>query len=275
MAIHSWREPNSSATYGAIDLDARKAIDYCNRLSAATGQKITMTHFFGKAVAEALHRHPETNVLLRFGRVYQRETADIFFQVDNHTGSRDLSGQTIENAAKKSLVEISKELTSVVRKIRSNDRSHSDVKVKSIMQRTPGTLVRYMTDFMTFLMYDLNLWSPLLSVPKNPFGSVMISNIGTLGLEWGFSPLAPYAKLPLIFLVGAITERPVVVDGKIEIAPMVAVRVTSDHRMIDGAHLAKIHSVVKEAFDDPERAFGPISNETGHEPEPHRLRSNR
>ena len=49
-----------------------------------------------------------------------------------------------------------------------------------------------------------------------------------------------------------ILERPVAVDGKVEIRPMMYVALSYDHRIIDGKESVGFLVAVKEALESPE-----------------------
>jgi 2-oxoglutarate dehydrogenase E2 component (dihydrolipoamide succinyltransferase) len=48
-------------------------------------------------------------------------------------------------------------------------------------------------------------------------------------------------------------ERPMVVNGKIEIRPMMYLALSYDHRIIDGREAVTFLVRVKEAIEDPQR----------------------
>jgi 2-oxoglutarate dehydrogenase E2 component (dihydrolipoamide succinyltransferase) len=50
-----------------------------------------------------------------------------------------------------------------------------------------------------------------------------------------------------------IQERPMAVDGKIEIRPMMYLAVTYDHRIIDGRDAVQFLVGVKDCLEDPGR----------------------
>jgi pyruvate dehydrogenase E2 component (dihydrolipoamide acetyltransferase) len=93
----------------------------------------------------------------------------------------------------------------------------------------------------------------MFGFPKDPFGSVMITNVGSLGIDVAWAPLCPYTRVPLLLTVGAISEKPWVVDGKVEVRPIMPIAVTFDHRLIDGIHAAQMAKTFKELFADPEK----------------------
>jgi 2-oxoglutarate dehydrogenase E2 component (dihydrolipoamide succinyltransferase) len=50
-----------------------------------------------------------------------------------------------------------------------------------------------------------------------------------------------------------IEDRPVALDGKIEIRPMMYLAVTYDHRVVDGKEAVTFLVRIKESVEDPER----------------------
>ena len=103
----------------------------------------------------------------------------------------------------------------------------------------------------------MNIWSPLFGTPKNSFGSVMISNIGSLGMSRGLAPLVPYSHVPMLIALGAVEEVAVVREGKVVPVRQITLGVTFDHRLIDGVVSAKMANIIKKAFANPEEILGP------------------
>jgi 2-oxoglutarate dehydrogenase E2 component (dihydrolipoamide succinyltransferase) len=50
-----------------------------------------------------------------------------------------------------------------------------------------------------------------------------------------------------------IQERPVAIDGKIEIRPMMYLALSYDHRLVDGREAVTFLVRVKESLEDPQR----------------------
>jgi 2-oxoglutarate dehydrogenase E2 component (dihydrolipoamide succinyltransferase) len=51
----------------------------------------------------------------------------------------------------------------------------------------------------------------------------------------------------------ATKERPVVVNGQIEIRPMMYLALSYDHRIIDGREAVQFLVTIKDALEDPAR----------------------
>jgi 2-oxoglutarate dehydrogenase E2 component (dihydrolipoamide succinyltransferase) len=51
----------------------------------------------------------------------------------------------------------------------------------------------------------------------------------------------------------AIQQRPVAVNGQMEIRPMMYVALSYDHRIVDGSEAVRFLVAIKELLEDPER----------------------
>ncbi|MCM2323939.1 MAG: 2-oxo acid dehydrogenase subunit E2 [Oligoflexia bacterium] len=257
VAIGTWRTAHDPSVYSILELDVGPALNYLQRIQAKTGTKVTLTHFTGKAAAETIRRHPELNCILRFGQLYPRQSVDIFFQVASDTKGSDLSGTTIRHADRKAIADIAREMQESVSAIRTQgDPAYK--KMKKTMKGLPGFLSAWMIDFSAFLQYTLNIWSPLFGIPRDAFGSLMVTNIGSLDLDMAFAPLVPYSRVPCLLAVGAVRDTPVVRDGQLAVAPVSKICVTFDHRLIDGIHASHMSKTVKKIFANPEAELGPV-----------------
>ncbi|HAR42371.1 MAG TPA: 2-oxo acid dehydrogenase [Bdellovibrionales bacterium] len=257
IALGTWGSAGDPTVYGAADYDAAPALAYIDKLRAQTGKRITLSHFVGKALALTVAQHPDINCVLRFGRFYPRQSVDVCFLVAADSAGQDLSGTIIRNADKKSISDFVTEMETNVEAIRKKG-DPAFKKMKSTMSLVPGILARAVIKFSELLMYALNLWTPLLGTPRDPFGSIMITNIGSLGLDMAFAPLVPYSRVPLLISIGAVRETPVVRDQQIVIGKMLRLTVTFDHRLVDGVQMAKMAETLANIFANPEARMGSV-----------------
>ncbi len=95
-----------------------------------------------------------------------------------------------------------------------------------------------------------------LGLPRDPFGSVMISNVGGMGINVAWAPLVPYSRVPLLMTLGAITDKAVVENGEVKVRPILPIGVMFDHRLIDGVHAAQMSAEFKKCFAEPAEYFG-------------------
>ena len=81
-------------------------------------------------------------------------------------------------------------------------------------------------------------------------GTFTITNGGIYGSMLSTPILNP----PQVGILGMhnIVERAVVVDGQIEVRPMMYIALTYDHRLVDGGEAVRFLVAVKEMIEDPE-----------------------
>ncbi|WP_428908796.1 dihydrolipoamide acetyltransferase family protein [Niallia sp. Krafla_26] len=80
--------------------------------------------------------------------------------------------------------------------------------------------------------------------------SCTISNIGSAGGQW-FTPVINHPEVAILG-IGRIAEKPIVKDGEIVAAPVLALSLSFDHRMIDGATGQNALNHIKRLLNDPE-----------------------
>jgi pyruvate dehydrogenase E2 component (dihydrolipoamide acetyltransferase) len=80
--------------------------------------------------------------------------------------------------------------------------------------------------------------------------SCTISNIGSAGGQW-FTPVINHPEVAILG-IGRIAQKPIVLDGEIVAAPVLALSLSFDHRMIDGATAQNALNHIKRLLNDPE-----------------------
>lgn len=77
-----------------------------------------------------------------------------------------------------------------------------------------------------------------------------ISNIGSAGGQW-FTPVLNYPEA-VILGIGRIADKPIVRDGEIVIAPVLALSLSFDHRIVDGVTAQLALNQIKKLLNDPQ-----------------------
>ncbi|KAJ5366933.1 Biotin/lipoyl attachment [Penicillium brevicompactum] len=90
-----------------------------------------------------------------------------------------------------------------------------------------------------------------LTIEDMAGGTFTISNGGVFGSLMG----TPIINAPQTAVLGlhAIKDKPVAVNGKVEIRPMMYLALTYDHRLLDGREAVTFLVKVKEYIEDPRR----------------------
>jgi pyruvate dehydrogenase E2 component (dihydrolipoamide acetyltransferase) len=268
LAFGTWGPPRNPTAYGALEVDVEDALAYIADLRRQSGEKITLTHLAGKAVATALAESPDVNGFVSLGRLVLRDTVDVFFQVSffdegerarggARGGAREpnLAGAKVERASEKSVVEIARALREEAEKIRAG-RDATATRATKKLSRLPGPLVRAAAHAGAFLSYDLRLDLRRFGVPQDAFGSCMVTNVGTFGIEMAWAPLIEYARVPIILTLGAVREAPAIHEGRIVARKKMNIGVAFDHRVLDGYHAGVLARRFHEVLARPAEALG-------------------
>ena len=257
IAIGTWRTAYDPSVYGTMELRMDEAVRYIAAFREKTGKKLTVSHMIAKAAAMVLKECPDANAILRWNRVYLRKRIGVFFQVvmtDEGAHKVDLSGATLYDVEGKSLVEIYDEFSAKVESVRAR-KDPALEKTRQTFLGIPyfalGTVLR----LISFLSYTLNLDLRRFGIPQDPFGSIMITNIGSLGLDTAYVPLVPYSRVPILIATGAVKDVPVVEEGKIVPGKIMRVNATFDHRFIDGFHASVMSRVLRQWLEHPFEHF--------------------
>ncbi len=269
IAIGTWRTTYDPQVYGAMRLPMEEVLRYRDAFREATGRHLTITHMMAMAVAAVLREMPDANAVLRFDQIYLREEIGVFFQVamvDDETGQIDLSGAVVRDADRKGLLAVVDEFQETVDKVRSKKDEQLEG-TRSLFQKIPLMLIHTVLNLVSTLLYTLNLDMRWAGLPRDPFGSVMVTNIGSLGLEEAYVPLVPYSRVPLLLATGAVERTPVEDEhGGVRFESTMKVFATFDHRILDGSHAATMSKVLRAWFKDPWSHFGPIPEDVSPAP---------
>lgn len=250
MSLANWKHPTDPSVYGRLEVDMTQALAYADSESERSGAKVTPTHIVVRATALALRRHSAANAIVRFNRIYERKQVDIFCQVAIAGDKPDLSGAVIRNADRKKAGDIAAELRDKALAVRE-DRDEELGKSRKSLDLLPAFLYRPVLWFLAILQYTFNLDLRFLGLPRNAFGSAMVTSIGSLGIDEGFAPLVPMSRTPIVLSVGKVSDRAVVVDGQIVIRSVCVLSACFDHRIMDGLTGGKLGAAVSRYMADP------------------------
>lgn len=256
LALATWKAPNDPTVLGHFEVDATPVLDFIGKFNTTSSTRITMTHVIAKAVALMFKKYPDLNGIIRWKKIYLRDTVDLFMQVaiseEDSKGRADLSGAIVRGCENKSIAQIADELINQSQKIRKRE----DPQFKSshsLFNFIPDFILPYFLRFMTFLVYNLGINAPKLGLPADPFGSAMITSVGSLNVQSGFAPLVPCSRVPLIICLGAIIEKPWVENHQVVVKPVAEMSVTFDHRFIDGLVASRMLKYFKGLLAEPEK----------------------
>jgi len=253
VAAAMWGKPSDPSIYGSMDLDVTETQRFIERYREKTGVRLTITHVVARAVARAFAENPDLNCKVRFGgRLERRRTVDLFVSVATEKG-KDLSGVRVDAAEELSLGELAKAVEREVTSVRSGTDS-TYTKSRNLLARTPWWLTAPLLRLTDFATNELHVHLPSQGMPRDPFGTVVLTNVGPFGIDTAFAPFLPLGRCAMLLLMSEIQLRPTVVDGAVVARPILRLCATFDHRIVDGAGAGRLAKIIRQWVEDPENA---------------------
>jgi pyruvate dehydrogenase E2 component (dihydrolipoamide acetyltransferase) len=199
----------------SVDVDMRRALGIVEDLKATAASdkpKVTLTALIVKACAWALRQHPEVNAS---------------FQGDSAAGGAIAEWDEINVGVATAI-----EAGLIVPVVKGADALG--------LRATAAQLA------------DLSgrAREGKLKIDDLQGGTFTVSNLGMFGIDRFEAILNP--PQAAILAVGRVAKRAEVTeDDKVEIRPMAALTLTSDHRVLDGASAARFLSTLKKVLEHP------------------------
>lgn len=229
-------------------VDATPLLEYCARRREESGVLVTPGVVVGMAFHRGVLTIPEFHNRVVFGRIRPFTSYDVAFAVDIGEGE-DLAPTKVYAVDTKTVVEVAQELQAGAARLRA--RADRDYETTSgIAKLVPWFALRPMLSLASLLNGGIGVRA--FGQPAHPLGSMFVTNIGSFGLDEGYVAPVPFARVPLYVCIGAVTDAPMVVDGQVVVRPRIVITATADHRLVDGAHAAKLARFVRTSLGDPD-----------------------
>lgn len=217
---------------------------------------VDVTHCLIGACSASLAHTPEMNRFTVGNRLYDRKGRYITFSMKRKKRNKKakisaVKTQLADGATFRDLVQSINEKIGVER---SDKVTYTD-KELSLFLRLPRPLLRVGIRLFHTLDY-FNLLPGSFIHPDPMYTSIFVANLGSLGMRAGFHHLYEWGNCPLFMMVGAIEDRPVVVDGKVEVQKTIHIRWSFDERIDDGLTSSYGMETVRRVLEDPHRYLG-------------------
>ena len=213
--------------YGLLEVDVTDARRLIADYKGRTGEKLSFAGFLSYCLARAVdedksiqaHRKGDKQLILF-------EDVNVGLMVERKVGEKTaLMGHVIREANRKNLREIHEEIRRVQSEPVPPGRGMPNWFRSMMMWPWP----------LSKLAIALLRWNgrrdPMISVSMG--GTVALTSVGMFGGDhsgWGLSPTLH----PIGLVVGGISLKPAVVDGRIEPREILNLTVTFDHDIVDG-----------------------------------------
>ncbi|OBI60640.1 2-oxo acid dehydrogenase subunit E2 [Mycobacterium sp. E796] len=264
IAMATWRPRKDPIIWATIDIEATRLLEYLRQVREATGQHVTPMDLVGRAAGKVIEALPGLNGRVVLGGFLPSPTVDCFFVVSLRTdlvsgaaaAGADLSGTVVRRINEKRPWAIAKELADHVERIRQGEDPQFK-KGKAMVKGLPPLLLRPVMDALGFVTESLQLPIPFLGLEGRPYGSILVSNVGTYGLDTAAAPWPTFCHVPLGIMIGAVKDKVLALGGQPVVRPVLPLSIGLDHRFVDGYQAATMAGIFRAYLADP-AAFDPV-----------------
>ncbi|MEX0987430.1 MAG: 2-oxo acid dehydrogenase subunit E2 [Bacteroidales bacterium] len=249
VAAAIYKKPSDAKILGSAELDVTDMEEFISR-KRQEGLKITLTHVFTLIVARGIKEVvPELNCYIRRGNIVERKQVDAMVSILLADGS--LSSVKVENADQLNLAECADVLATSIKDSRAGDENKT-MKMKGLVAKIPWPLRTWIFNFIKFLTVKWGISLPAAGLSSNNFGSFVMTNIGSIGLDTGYPAMFPISNVSFVFVLGKTAKKPVVIDDKVVIRRIATISSAMDHRIADAMHGGKLFRYIKQMVKEPE-----------------------
>jgi pyruvate/2-oxoglutarate dehydrogenase complex dihydrolipoamide acyltransferase (E2) component len=244
-----YKKPTDSKIFGSVEIDITDLENYITQ-KRKEGLKVTLTHIFTLAISRAAKSEvPELNTYVKRGNIYSHPSIDAAVSVLLHDNT--MSSVKLVNADTLTLKESVENLTKLIHESRAGSENKT-MKNKDMLAKIPYPFRNWVYAIIKKLIVDWGFEFPKWGLSANNFGSFMVSNIGSLGLDIGFPALFPSGNVSVVLILGGVNKQPLVINEEIKIRSVIKLGIAIDHRLLDASHGGKLFRYIKKIVKNPE-----------------------
>ena len=188
VASTIYKKPIDSKIYGTVELDVTELEKYISQ-KRKNGVKTTLTYILTLIVGRAIREEvPELNTYVKRGKIKQREQVDATVSVLLPGGQ--MGSVKVENADQLTIDELSDKIAEKIRDSRKGNENDT-MQSKSMLANVPWPFRIWLFKLYRTLTIHWGISMPVIGLDSNSFGSYVISNIGSVGLDTGYGSLFP------------------------------------------------------------------------------------
>jgi len=220
--------------HGLFEVDVTAA----NRLLASQDPPATLTAFIVASVARAAAAHPQVHAYRNWrGQLVTHHHVDVTTIVEISTSKGPFPlPHVLRDANIRSVSDLTAELHRVKRDPSGSRGGNWVERAAPTVTRIPGAIRA---------MYGVMARSVAV---RQRIGTVAVTAVGMFAGGGGFG-LTPMTLMTLEVVVGGMSQRPRVVDDRIEVRDVLDLAIAIDHNVVDGAPATRFIAELRELIE--------------------------
>lgn len=240
--------------YVNVDIDLRPLDQYLEKVNAGReADKYTYFHLISAAIAKSFVLRPRMNRFICNNRIYQRKNVTVAFVVKKKFEDKSEEGLAfLEYKPTDTLESYHEAIMQVIHETRREDVKDTSSAAMDVLVKLPHFITVGIVKFIRFL--DRFGWAPDFLIGTDPnHAAVMLSNLGSIGLECGYHHLVNWGTNSCFVVVGKkYMKMEYDKQGGSDCHEVIPLGITLDERIADGYYYSGTVALVKELLAHPE-----------------------
>ncbi len=262
--IYPNRCDNEAYISERVDLTPIKA--YIDKKNAEeTEFAYTYFHLVLTALVKAITLRPKMNRFIVNSNFYQRNEVSAAFVVKKQFSDKGAEALALLHAKEDdTLTTIHESIRRQIMDCRS-EKADSSTENMDILNKLPRWVGKAAVRFIMWL--DKHGWVPQDMIATDPYySSVVLSNLGSIGLKCGYHHLTNWGTCSLFCIIGQKKMTPFFDEnGAVTMHETLDMGLTVDERIADGYYYAKTVRLLKYLLEHPEELEKPLKEEVDYE----------
>ena len=215
---------------------------------------IGMLHLIAAAYVRVISQYPGINRFISGQRVYSRRDVEFVMTIKKEmkVAASETTIKVIFDSSD-TIFDIFNKLNEEIVKVKKDDDATDVDDVAKAFMKLPRLILKYTVFFLTKLDYFGLL--PKVLVNVSPFhGSVVITDLGSIGLPAIYHHLYNFGNIPVFIAIG--TKRKAYepcMDGVVDQRKYIDYKFTVDERICDGFYFSQAFKMFKSVLQQPEK----------------------
>ncbi|MDR3278482.1 MAG: hypothetical protein LBT12_06885 [Oscillospiraceae bacterium] len=246
------KKKNDACNYFSDSIEMTELDRYFRKRRVEDGMPgLGMLHLFTAAYLRMVSRYPAMNRFVSGQRVYARNNVELVMTIKTAmTVDAPETSIKVELDVRDTVADVYRKINEHVERVKNAEGTNTDDVAGSLVK-----LPRLLLKFVIFMLDVLDYFGkmPKVVLDASPFhGSIIITDLGSIGLPPIFHHLYNFGNLPLFIALGA--KRKVYetqADGSAAERKYLDFTLVSDERVSDGFYFSQVYRYFKSLLRDP------------------------
>jgi len=253
MSPFIMKEKSDASNYFSEIIEVSEIERFLRKKRQAGYPGMGMLHIFIATFIRTAAQYPAINRFCSGQRIYARENVEFLMTIKKQLRT-DAGETTIKTSFDRAdtVNEVYQKINAEINKVRNDGAPTSTDNLAAALMKLPRVLLRFTVAFIELLDYFGKV--PKFMIDASPFhGSVIITDMGSIGLPAIYHHLYNFGNLPIFIAIGAKKKvHELNAAGEVVSKKYIEFKLVVDERICDGFYFSQAFKIFKNLLRNPE-----------------------